>query len=143
MMLVDERVAEFVVVVAKVDDGVGLTVSVRNPEARGERAADAVADDHLERDNFDLAAELFALAYALDEVGLDAVAVEITEQDRRDLAVQGTFSFETRPFDAVVGQSHILVSENDFIGIVGRKDLLLLAIENQFVFLHCIYLCLK
>jgi hypothetical protein len=76
-------------------------------------------------------------------MGLDAVPVEISQQEGGDLVVKGALADEAGALDAVVGKGHILVSEDDLIGIVGREDLFLVAVENQFVFLHFAYLCLK
>ena len=129
-------ISKHVIVVTEVDDGIGLFETVLDAQAGGKRAAYTVADNDLEGNDLDLAAKLFIVADGLDVVGLDPVPVEIAQQESGDLVVQCTFPEETRTLDAVVGKGHILVSEDDLIGIVGREDLFLVAVENQFVFLH-------
>ena len=95
-----------------------------------------VVHHHLQGDDLDLAAELFLLAQDLDEMGLHPVAVQVVQQDGGNLVVQGALPLEPGPFHVVVGHRHVLVTEDDLVGMVRRKDLLFVPFENQCAFGH-------
>jgi hypothetical protein len=130
MMLVDEWIFERIVVVAEVDDRIGGRSAVLHSKQQGKIAGNALAPYNLQRYDFDFAAELLALAYLLDEVGFHPVRVQISQQYCRDTVVKLAFSVKTGTLDAVVGEGHILVSEDDLIGIVSSKYLLFVPVEQ-------------
>ena len=69
-------------------------------------------------------------------MGLDAMFVEILENDGRNPASQNAFAAKGRPLDATVSGRDILVPENDAVLLIGRKDLFLIAVEQQLKLLH-------
>ena len=73
---------------------------------------------------------MISILRQLDEVGLDPVPVQVVQQDGRNLVVQGSFPLETGALDVVVGYRHVLVTEDHLVGMVRRKDLLLVAFED-------------
>ena len=130
MVPVDERVFQLVVVVPQVHDGIGVTETFLHTQSGCQRSGNPVVDHHLQRDNLDLAAQLLFFPEQLDEMGFYAVLVQVIQQNGRYLVVQRTLSLETGPFYIVIGNRHVLVTENHLVGMVGGKDLLFVALED-------------
>ena len=129
-MTVDERIFQFIVVVAQIHDDIVVPVTLLDAQAVGERSRDPVVDHHLQGDDLDLAAELFLVAQRADVMGLDPVLVQVVQQNGGDLVVQGALALEAGPLDVVEGHRHVLVAEDHLVGMVGGENLLLVSLED-------------
>ena len=129
MVFADHRVAKFIVVVEHLHDRTGEFLPDRQSEPAGHRPGRVIADRHVDGDDADRAADLLALAERLDIMGLDTMVVQVLENPGRNAAGQDAFPTESSPFDPAIGGGHILVPENDPIFLIGRKDLLFIAVE--------------
>ena len=135
MIVVNQRVAEFVVFVADFKDGVFGLGTFFEAEARRHGAGDDVPDDDFKRDDFDFFAELFALVQGLAVVGGNAGGDKGTEDQRGYAVVEDAFAFDDFMFGAVAGGGIVVVVNDDELRIVGRIDGLGFAgIEQRFFF---------
>ena len=141
-MVVDQRVAQLVLLVADVENDVRRLRALLDAEALGHRTGDDVAHDHLQRNDRHLAADLVAVVDRLDVVGLDAGLLELLENNRRNGIVQHALSLDRGLLDVVESRSRILVVDDDLIGIVGAENLFCLALVEHFELFHGVFVFL-
>ena len=136
MVVVDERVAELVLLVADVDDGVRRLRSLRDVEPLGHRTRDDVAHDNLQGEYRDAAAELVAVVELFDEMGRYTVLNQIFEYDSGYLVVKQPLRLYRRLLDVVVCRGVVLVMDNDKVGVVRQEHLFCLALVEHFALFH-------
>ncbi len=88
MLLRDHRIAELVVLVVVLDDRTRQHGALGDAEALGEASGGDVADDHLDRDDLDLADELLAHVEAAHEMRRHADLVELGHEIFADAVVE-------------------------------------------------------
>ncbi len=136
MVVVDERIAQFVLLVADVDDGVRRLRSLRNIEPLGHRTRNDVTHDHLQREDGHAPAELVAVVELFDEMRGDSVLDQILEDNGRYLVVEQALRLDRRFLDVVVCRSIVLVVDDDHIGVVRQEYLFCLALVEHFALFH-------
>ena len=136
MVVVDQRVAQLLALVAEVIDRVRRLHALFDTQPLGHRAGNDVAYDHLQRNDRHPTAQLIAVIEFLEEVGLHAGPLQLAEDDRRDGVVDHPLVLDRRLLDVVEGRRGILVADDDPLGIVRAEDLLRLALVEHFELFH-------
>ena len=139
VVVVDEWVAQLVALVADVVNHVRRPRPLLDAEPLRHRPCDDVADDDLERDNRDAAAQLLAFVERADVVGLDPRPGELLEDECRDGVVQNALVHDGGLLDVVERRSRIRIVDDDILRVVRAEHLLGLAVVKLFELLHGLY----
>ena len=99
---------ERIVLVAELDDRARQLGALLEPEALDQRAGRDVADDDLERDDLDFLDQLLAHVDAADEVGRDAEAVQLGEDELGNAVVEHALAVDDLVLGAVAGGGVVL-----------------------------------
>ena len=116
MLFSDHRIAEGIVLVIIFDQGAGQLGAFLDAEALGQRAGGDIADHDLDRNDFDLADQLFAHVEAADEVGRHADIAEQGEDMLGNPVVQHALAVDGALFLGVEGGGVILEILDDGAG---------------------------
>ena len=136
MIVVDERVAEVVVLVGELDGGNGKLRALFHAVTLGETARRHVADDDFEGNNLHLFHEGIAVTEFLDEMSGDALLFEHSHHHIAHLVVDDALARDGTLFEPVERGRVVLVRHDDEIGVVGGIHFFGLAFVNLFEFFH-------
>ena len=137
MIIVDQRIAEIVVLVRELDGGLLKDNALFHAVVLGERARGDVADDDLERYDGNLLDHGLTVAELLDKVRRDVrFLFELLHQQVAHLVVDDALADDGALLQTVERGRVVLIGHDIAFGVVGQKYFLCLTFIELFTFFH-------